>query len=78
MYTLVNNYFDKICRPALITAFEKDGNRPLIALLSESHIGILEFVEHMAAAHDYVNSFEGMRKKQQLATTYVRLHRPKT
>lgn len=72
----LNNYFDKICRPALITAFEKDGNRPLIALLSESHIGILEFVEHMAAAHDYVNSFEGMRKELEQARRDIEHHKP--
>lgn len=63
----LQDFFDKICRPALIKAFEKDDNQELITLLSQTNTGLLEFVEHMEHAHEYVNSFEGMRKELEQA-----------
>lgn len=56
-------FFDKICRPALLEASVKDGDTPLTKLLSQTSFGIKEFIEHMESKHDYVNSFEGMRKE---------------
>ena len=69
-------FFDEICRPALIEAFKKDDNPALIQLLSKTDTGITEFVNHMEGAHEYVNSFEGMRKELSCAEAYMLQNKP--
>lgn len=69
-------YFDKICRPALIIASSKDGNPSLIKLLSQISFGMEEFVKYMEKRHEYVNSFEGMRKEQLQAKEKMNANKP--
>ena len=69
-------FFDKICRSALLEAFKKDKNDKLIQVLSQTSTGISEFVELMESTHEYVNSFEGMRKELQSAKKLMLQNKP--
>ena len=69
-------FFDQVCRPALLEAFKKDENQDLIKMLSLPSTGITEFVEHMESTHEYMNSFEGMRKELKQAKEYMQQNKP--
>lgn len=69
-------FFDTICRPALLKAASLDGDILLTKLLSQSNFGIKEFVEHMENQHEYVNSFEGMRKELNQARKKMKSEKP--
>ncbi len=72
----IERYFDKVCRPALKKAFEKNGLTDISELLSDPAFGICEFVEHMTSLHEYTNAFEGMRSEMAEARESVRKHQP--
>lgn len=72
----LSDYFDTICRPALLNASAKDGNTSLTKLLSQQSFGMEDFVKYMEDRHDYVNSFEGMRKELRQAKEKMRANKP--
>lgn len=69
-------FFDTICRPALLEASIKDGDPKLTDLLCQQNFGIKEFIDHMEGKHEYVNSFEGMRKELAQAKEKLELDKP--
>ena len=75
-YLRLNRYFDEVCRPALLDAFEKDGLAEVVALLRDDSFGVEDFVKEMSDRHDYVDSFEGMQKEYSEAKDSVKKHRP--
>ncbi len=72
----LGTYFDRVCRPALIQAFKKDGMRDVADLLGDPGFGLARFVARMTEAHDYGNAFKGMRGEMAEARESVRGHRP--
>ncbi len=72
----LGQYFDYVCRPALLDAFKKDGMGTIVELLRDSSFGMEEFVEEMSERHEYVDSFDGMRKELKKAQDSVENHRP--
>ncbi|MCW1915874.1 FAD/NAD(P)-binding protein [Luteolibacter sp. GHJ8] len=72
----IDTYFDHVCRPHLIQAFERDRMPELVSKLSEPSFGLRDFVEEMTTRHDYANAFEGMRREMQEARRSVIGHRP--
>ena len=63
------DYFNFICRPALIDAFKRDADKKMMDLLSQPDYSVQKFIEEMKDKHNYVNSFEGMRKELAIAKT---------
>lgn len=59
----IEDYFDKLCRPALIEAFRKDRLTHVVDQLQDSDFSFKDLVELMSEKHEYVNSFEGMTKE---------------
>ena len=72
----LETYFDKVCRPALRKAFEKDGILEMVDVLADSQFGIAAFSEKMTDEHDYDNAFEGMRCEMVEARESVIHHKP--
>ncbi len=72
----LDKFFDRVCRPALLDAFRKDGLHDVADLLSDESFGVREFVEEMSERHEYVDSFEGMRKELVKAKDSVENHHP--
>ncbi|MDB6069856.1 MAG: hypothetical protein JWL81_1027 [Verrucomicrobiales bacterium] len=72
----LDRFFDEVCRPALLKAFEKDERPELIARLNEPEFGLEAFVETMTGEHEYGNAFEGMREEMKEARESVIQHRP--
>ncbi|TDU66472.1 FAD-NAD(P)-binding protein [Prosthecobacter fusiformis] len=72
----IETYFDKICRPALRTAFEKDEMKEMVQLLDDSDFSLTDFVEKMSAKHEYADAFEGMRTEMVEAKESVENHQP--
>lgn len=72
----LNTYFDKVCRPALIEAMEKDRLQEIARLLQDPDFSILDFAEKMSDRHDYPDAFEGMRIERIEAHDSVDNHRP--
>ena len=59
----IEDYFDELCRPALIEAFRKDRLTHVVDQLQDSDFNFKDLVELMSEKHEYVNSFEGMKKE---------------
>ncbi|MES2438394.1 MAG: FAD/NAD(P)-binding protein [Verrucomicrobiota bacterium] len=72
----LETYFDRVCRPALIKAFAKDGMTEMVGLLGDPQFGFAEFVKKMTDEHDYPNAFEGMRYEMIEARRSVLEHKP--
>ncbi|MFD2257945.1 FAD/NAD(P)-binding protein [Luteolibacter algae] len=72
----LETYFNQVCRPALIKAFALDGMGRMVDLLNREDFDFDDFVEEMSVRHDYVDSFEGMRKEMAEAKDSVENHRP--
>ncbi|MES2924002.1 MAG: FAD/NAD(P)-binding protein [Verrucomicrobiota bacterium] len=72
----LDSYFDRVCRPALSTAFAKDQIDEVVYLLADPKFGFSEFVAKMTDEHDYANAFEGMRFEMIEARKSVLEHRP--
>lgn len=62
-YLRIDTFFHNIGRPALIEAFKKDKNKALVTLLKDAEFNFKQFIETMSDNHEYVNSFEGMKKE---------------
>ena len=67
----IENYFDKLCRPALIKAFLKDKLDDIAEMLRNNKFTFDDLVQVMAERHSYTNSFEGMRKEMHTAKNSV-------
>lgn len=72
----LERYFDKVCRPALIRAFEKDGLPEIVELLSRPSFHLKDFVEKMTDEHDYADAFKGMRLEMAEARESVLNEKP--
>jgi uncharacterized NAD(P)/FAD-binding protein YdhS len=72
----IHNFFDKICRPALIQAFEKDRIYKMVEKLKNDHINFKDFVQIMSDDHEYSDSFEGMRKERVVALNSEKNNQP--
>ncbi len=59
----LDDYFDVICRPALIAAFAKDRRADMVAKLRQSDFDIEQFTDLMTDEHDYIDAFGGMRSE---------------
>ena len=59
----IEDYFDALCRPALIEAFRKDRLTHVVDQLQDSKFSFKDLVALMSEKHEYVNSFEGMKKE---------------
>lgn len=72
----LETYFDRLCRPVLQRAFEKDGMPEMVGSLSDPHFGIADFAEKMTDKHEYNDAFEGMRVELAEAEKTVLADRP--
>jgi len=72
----LETFFDRICRPALVKAFTADGITDVAGMLGSKDFGFAAFVEEMSGRHEYLDSFEGMRKEMVKARDSVENHRP--
>lgn len=57
----IEDYFDNLCRPALISAFKKDNLMDVAEQLKDESFSFKDLVSLMSEKHEYVNSFEGMK-----------------
>lgn len=57
----IEDYFDNLCRPALISAFRKDNLLDVVRKLEDASFSFKDLVALMSEKHEYVNSFEGMK-----------------
>ncbi len=62
-YLRLHAFFDQVCRPTLIDAFEKDGMPAEAQDLRDPDFTLEDFVKKLTSQHKYVNPFEGMRKE---------------
>lgn len=67
----IEKYFDVLCRPALIEAFRKDHLEDVVKKLEDSSFSFKDLVALMSDKHEYVNSFEGMKKEMVTAKNSV-------
>lgn len=72
----IADYFDEVCRPALIKAFSKDGLTDVVRKLNSRSFSLEEFVELMSERHEYEDAFMGMRKEMSEAKESVEDHKP--
>ncbi len=72
----IGTFFEKVCRPALRRAFEKDAMPELVVALDDPQFGLVEFVEKMTDKHDYSNAFDGMAHEMVEARNSVLNHQP--
>jgi uncharacterized NAD(P)/FAD-binding protein YdhS len=72
----LETYFDRVCRPALTKAFQKDGMAEQAAFLADPEFSFRRFAKEMTEEHDYVNAFEGMRCEMAEAKNSVERHKP--
>ena len=59
----IEDFFDNLCRPALISAFSKDKLMDVVEKLQDETFSFKDLVAMMSEKHEYVNSFEGMRSE---------------
>lgn len=59
----IEDFFDNLCRPSLISAFSKDKLLDVVAKLQEESFSFKDLVAFMSEKHEYVNSFEGMKSE---------------
>ena len=67
----IENYFDQLCRPALIESFRKDRLTHVVDQLQDSSFSFKDLVALMSERHEYVNSFEGMKKEMVTARNSI-------
>lgn len=75
-FLAMETFFDKVCRPALQLAFEKDGMTAMVEELKADNFGFSSFVRMMSDRHEYTDSFQGMKKEMVKATDSVNNNRP--
>ncbi len=57
----IEDFFNTLCRPALITAFAKNKLLDVVEKLNENDFSFKDLVTLMSEKHEYINSFEGMK-----------------
>lgn len=67
----IDDFFDKVCRRTLIEALKKDGLDDRAKKLESPDFGFKDFVKMMEDAHEYSNSFKGMKKEMVTALDSV-------
>ncbi len=72
----LETYFDKVCRPVLSKAFEKDNMPRMVAHLADPGFHFTDVVEKLSDKHDYKDAFKGMRAEMKEARESVVHHRP--
>lgn len=72
----IGDYFDNLCRPALISAFTKDKLFDVVAKLHDETFSLKDLVALMSEKHEYINSFEGMRSELIIAKKHNRTNTP--
>lgn len=68
----LDQYFDLVCRPALITAFSKDGRDDIVNGLQHDGWGVDEFVAQMSEEHFSDDPFALMRAEMPAADRSLR------
>lgn len=71
----LETFFDEICRPVFLAAFEKDGLPDLVTALEDRKFGVRELVERMTSLHEYRDPFAGMRFELEEAENALRIGR---
>lgn len=72
----LESYYTEICRPALFKALRKDKKLDTIKELEDSSNTFQDFIDLMTEQHEYLDSFDGMRKEMVQAKNSVENHRP--
>jgi len=75
-FLAINTFYDKICRPALIEAFKKDGKKETIKRIKDPKFTFEDFINLMSDEHEYVDSFSGMEKEKKLALAAMKNNKP--
>lgn len=65
-------YFDRVCRPALTTAFTKDRREDIVQCLSRSDFSVEDFVQTMSDEHSSDDPFALMRSDMPAAERALR------
>lgn len=68
----LDSYFDTVCRPALVTAFEKDGRPDIVTLLTTDSATLEVFVKAMSDEHTADDPFALMRAEMREAKRSLR------
>lgn len=72
----IETYFDKVCRPALVKAFEKDNMPDMVNRLTDENFGLVNFTEIMTKKHEFGDAFEGMKLEMKEAKNSVNNKKP--
>lgn len=72
----ISDYFEKVCRPALLEAFTKDGFNDVAGKLESPGFGFADFVKLMSDKHEYSDAFAGMAEEMIAARDSVENHKP--
>ncbi len=75
-FVRIEDFFDKLCRPALIFAFKKDNLLDVVEKLEDKSFSFKDLVALMSEKHEYVNSFEGMKLEMITAEKSVKRKMP--
>ena len=67
----IEDFFDTLCRPTLISAFKKDKLFDVVEKLQDDSFSFKDLVALMSDKHEYINSFEGMRTEMITAKNSV-------
>lgn len=67
----IEDFFDNLCRPALIKAFTRDKMLDVVTELQDPNFSFKHLVKLMSEKHKYVDSFEGMKIEMTVAKNSV-------
>ena len=70
-YMCIEDYFNALCRPALLKAFSRDKLDDVVLKLQEPSFSFKDLVKLMSEKHKYVDSFEGMKSEMVVAKNSV-------
>ena len=70
-FMCIEDYFDILCRPALVKAFTRDKLDEVVERLQEPTFSFKDLVKLMSEKHKYVDSFEGMKLEMTVAKNSV-------
>lgn len=72
----LETYFDKVCRPALITAYQKDKMPEMVTFLKNPKNKLAAYTKKAGKDHQYKDAFAGMRGEMAAARESVLNHKP--
>lgn len=75
-FLYIETFFDAICRPSLIIAFEKDHSFDIIKILQDPTIRFEDFIALMTNKRDYIDSFLGMQRELEYAKEALENNKP--